>query len=184
MNRHKSLLTVVASLLALLIANPGFTQSAKAVDHEAIEQAAVANLSVHENNVYASAQPTPEQLQQLADAGVRHIINLRPESEQDWDEKSAAEAAGIAYHAIPVAGRADLTLANAEALDNLLASLQGQGVLVHCASSNRVGGLRAITALEKNGSSLEQALAEGRQWGLTGMEPTVREVLEELAADQ
>lgn len=182
MNRHKSLLTVVASLLALLIANPGFTQSA--ADRQTIEDAGVANLSVHDNNVYASAQPTPEQLQQLADAGVRHVINLRPESEQDWDEKSATEAAGMVYHAIPVAGRADLTLENAAALDNLLASLQGQPVLVHCASSNRVGGLRAITALEKNGSSLEEALAEGRQWGLTGMEPTVREVLEELAAGQ
>src|SRR5690606_31664043 len=132
MNRHKSLLTVVASLLALLIANPGFTQSASAVDREAIEQAAVANLSVHENNVYASAQPTPEQLQQLADAGVRHIINLRPESEQDWDEKSAAEAAGIASQALPVAGRAGLTLAHLDALDHLPARPPAPGALVHC----------------------------------------------------
>jgi len=183
MNRHKSLLIVLASLLALLFASPGFTQSGSAVGRQAIEEAGVANLSIHDNDVYASAQPTPEQLQQLADAGVRHIINLRPESEQDWDEKSAAEAAGIVYHAIPVAGMADLTIENAEALDSLLASLQGP-VLVHCASSNRVGGLRAITALDKNGSSLEEALAEGRQWGLTGMEPTVREVLEGLAAGQ
>jgi len=181
MNRPKSLL-IVASLLTLLFASPGFAQGA--ADPQAVEEVGVANLSVHDDSVYASAQPSPEQVQQLADAGIRHIINLRPESEQDWDEKSAAEAAGIVYHAIPVAGRADLTLENAAALDDLLASLQGQPVLVHCASSNRVGGLRAITALTKNGSSLEEALAEGRQWGLTGMEPTVREVLEELAAGQ
>lgn len=183
MNRHAAILTIASCLLALLLAGGSFAQESSRADRQAIEDAGVANLSVHDNNVYASAQPTPEQLQQLADAGVRHIINLRPDSEQDWDEKSAAEALGIQYHSIPVSGRADLTSENAEALDNLLVSLQGQPVLVHCASSNRVGGLRAITAIEKNGNSLEEALAEGRQWGLTGMEPTVREVLEELGTN-
>lgn len=183
MNRHVPLLTVITCLLALLLAGGSFAQQASRADRQAIEDAGVQNLSVHDNDVFASAQPTPEQLQQLAAAGVRHIINLRPEAEQDWDEKSAAEALGIQYHSIPVAGRDDLTSANAEALDNLLATLQGEPVLVHCASSNRVGGLRAITAIEKNGSTVEEALAEGRQWGLTGMEPTVREVLEELGTN-
>ena len=46
-------------------------------------------------------------------------------------------------------------------------------LLVHCASSNRVGALRALTA-SAHGEALESAITTGKTWGLTGLEPAVR----------
>ena len=62
---------------------------------------------------------------------------------------------------------------NAKKLEDLMTSLDGQPLLVHCASSNRVGALRALTA-SAHGEALESAIATGKTWGLTGLEPAVR----------
>lgn len=126
----------------------------------------------------SGGQPSPGQLAAAAAAGVRHIINLRPASEDPgYDEEAEAEALGLRHTRIPVAGGAGLTRANAEALDAALASSEGQPTLVHCASSNRVGALFALRAAWLQGKPVEEALAEGRSTGLTGMEATVRQML-------
>ncbi len=146
------------------------------VDREALEAAQIANFSAPQELVFASGQPTREQIQTLADAGVRHVVSLRADGEIDWDESSLVNAAGMEFHSIPVAGADGVTSDNARTLDQLLAQLDGQPVLLHCGSSNRVGALRAVTARD-SGASLEDALAEGRRWGMTRMEETVREIL-------
>jgi protein tyrosine phosphatase (PTP) superfamily phosphohydrolase (DUF442 family) len=46
-------------------------------------------------------------------------------------------------------------------------------VLLHCASGNRVGALIALGTRLK-GAETEAAIAKGKQWGLTGLEPIVR----------
>lgn len=147
------------------------------LDTAAIESAEIMNLHAPVENVYASGQPTEEQFQLLAKSGVKHIINLRPSSEQQWDEGAYVKSLGMEYHSIPIAGAADLTDENAKTLDQLLSNLEGQPLLVHCASSNRVGGLRAVTENHQNGKSIDEALTEAHKWGLTGMEPAVRGVL-------
>jgi len=157
----------VFSLLASLA-------SAQQLDNAAIQNAAILNLSNPEANVFASGQPTQEQLQLLANSGVKHIINLRPSSEQDWDEAAYVKSLGMEYHNIPVAGADGVSSENAKQLNDLLGSLNGQPLLVHCASSNRVGALRALTASETNGAALESAIATGKSWGLSSLEPMVR----------
>jgi uncharacterized protein (TIGR01244 family) len=149
--------------------------TAQQLDSTAIENAEIMNLRNPEANVFASGQPTQEQLQLLAKSGVKHIINLRPSSEQeDWDEGAYVKSLGMEYHNIPVAGAAGVSSENAQQLNDLLSSLNGQPLLVHCASSNRVGALRALTAGETNGAALESAIATGKSWGLTSLEPAVR----------
>lgn len=147
------------------------------VDRVALEAAEIVNFSTPEEMVFAAGQPTPEQIQTLADSGIRHVVSLRTEGEIDWDESSLVNAAGMEFHSIPVAGAAGVTSENAQSLDQLLAQLDGQPVLLHCGSSNRVGALRAMTARD-GGASLEDALAEGRRWGMTRMEEAVREILQ------
>lgn len=148
--------------------------AAQQLDNAAIANAEILNLSNPEANVFASGQPTQEQLQLLASSGVKHIINLRPSSELDWDEAAYVKSLGMEYHNIPVAGAEGVTSENAQQLNDLLGSLNGQPLLVHCASSNRVGALRALTAGETNGAALESAIATGKSWGLTSLEPMVR----------
>lgn len=136
----------------------------------------VKNIRHSESTIYTGGQPTREQLAALAEAGVRHIVNLRPASELDWDEAAYVQSLGMHYHNLPVAGADDLSASNAEAFSTLLAGFGEQPVLVHCASGNRVGALAAIAASQQ-GAEAEQALEKGRRWGMTRLESTVRERL-------
>lgn len=127
--------------------------------------------------LYTSAQPSKEALKILAKNGVKHVINLRPASELDWDEQAWVESLGMSYHSIPVAGAKGITTENAMKLDALLAKLENETTLLHCSSSNRVGGLRALIEFEANGGNVDAAIEAGRAWGLTGLEGMVREQL-------
>lgn len=149
--------------------------STNRVNKDELAGADISNLSNQSNNTYVSGQPTQQQVAILADAGINHVISLRTEGELDWNESELVESAGMEFHSIPI-GRDGLTSANAQSLESLLASLDGQPVLVHCGSGNRVGALKAITAHD-GGANVDDALAEGQRWGLTGMEPTVRDLL-------
>lgn len=128
---------------------------------------------------YASGgQPDAGQLQAAASAGIKRIINLRPETEDaGYDEPAKAQALGIDYTVLGIAGPGDLSMDNARKLDALLAEGGDTPTLVHCASGNRVGALMALRAAWVQGKPKDQAMATGRRWGLTKMEPLVNQLL-------
>jgi uncharacterized protein (TIGR01244 family) len=127
----------------------------------------------------SSGQPTEDQFRVLADSGIQHVINLRPAGEQDWDEGAFVRSLNMEYHSIPVDTADGITRDNAESLYQLLESLEGQPVIVHCASGNRVGALVALSSAEHEGLDADAAMAKGEQWGLTSprLTPVVRETL-------
>lgn len=130
--------------------------------------------------LHTGGQPSPEQLDELAQSGVRTVIDLRGINEnRGFDERSQAKALGLHYISLPIDGAADLTLANAAALRQALGN--GDGVLLHCGSGNRAGALLAMIAAQHEGASKEEALALGRKAGLTSLEPQVAEKLDALA---
>lgn len=170
--RLAALLACMPLLLACA-SNPG-------VDVDALYEAEIVNLRNPEGAaLLSSGQPSYQQLQIMADAGVRHVVNLRtPQEEVDFDEQAAVEALGMTYHSIPVAGVAGINRENAASLASVLDAAGGEPVLVHCATGNRVGGLMAVQA-HANGSSVEAAVAEGERWGMTstGLQGAVRDSL-------
>lgn len=170
---------VLRHTAALFIALFTAGVQAQYLDESLVSNAGIANLSLPDAQVVASGQPTQEQLQALASAGVKHVINLRPDSEMEFDEKAVVESLGMIYHSLPVAGAADVTRENAAALSQLLEVMGGQPVLVHCSSSNRVGALMAVSAAETRGLSIDDAVTEGQRWGLTRLESAVRAALSE-----
>ncbi len=174
MNVRTPVFAVLISVFALVPAACGPQYQ---VDRDALEAAGIANFNAPEEMVFASGQPTPEQIETLSEAGIRHVISLRTDGEIDWDESGLVNSAGMEFHSIPVAVAGGVTSENAKSLDQLLARLEGQPVLLHCGSSNRVGALRAFSARE-GGASLDDALAQGRRWGMTSMEEAVREILQ------
>jgi len=121
-------------------------------------------------------QPTADDLAAFASAGGALVVNLRNTTEDlGYDEASAAAALGLRYLSIPVAGAAGVTPDNARALAAAIAGVQG-GVMVHCATGNRVGGLFALAAgLE--GAPVDEAIALGRAHGLVSLEAHVRGLL-------
>ncbi|MDE2149483.1 MAG: hypothetical protein KGJ55_06580 [Gammaproteobacteria bacterium] len=127
---------------------------------------------------YAAGQPDARQLRAAGDGGVRRVINLRPPSEDaGYDEAALADELGIDYQVLPIAGTADLTQENVGRFDVLMTRTPSLPTLVHCASGNRVGALVALRRAWLKGDNSEQALAEGRAWGLTKLEAAVRALL-------
>ncbi|HTL95396.1 MAG TPA: protein tyrosine phosphatase family protein [Gemmatimonadaceae bacterium] len=89
----------------------------------------------------AAGQPAASDWKELAAAGVRTVVDLRaPNEPRGHDEPDAVRAAGMAYVAIPVT---QVTLGDEQfdALRTLLRDPSRRPIVVHCASSNRVGAL-------------------------------------------
>ena len=124
---------------------------------------------------YAAGQPTPEQLAELARAGVRTVINLRaPDEPVEFDEATEAARLGLRYVRLPIKGAADLDRERVQAFGRVLDDARREGgVLIHCASSNRVGAMIALDEALNRGCGLDEALERGRAAGLTALEPAV-----------
>lgn len=164
-------------LLSLILGLLSACAQTSVPDAQNPELSSLSNLRNPEAGILSSGQPTEAEFRALARSGVRHIVNLRPASEQpDFDEEALVRSLGMEYHSLPVANGADVTPENARQLEALLSRMGGEPVLLHCATGNRVGALKAMTALQ-NGQDVESAITEGGRWGLTGMAPTVREIL-------
>ncbi len=132
-----------------------------------------------EDGLIGTGQPTTEELQGLANEGVKTLINLRREGEStlpaDW--QAQVEAAGIRYVWMPIAGAPDVNETKARALAEVLKGAE-RPVAIQCGSSNRVGALLALKAKLIDGKSTEEAIAYGKNGGLADLEPHVRSVLE------
>jgi uncharacterized protein (TIGR01244 family) len=91
-------------------------------------------------------------IEALAAAGVRTIVNNRPDGEDPGqlpaaDARRLAEAQGIAYHHIPVTA-ASLSRADVDAFAAVLRSAP-QPAVVHCRSGTRSTLLWALTRLDE-----------------------------------
>ena len=175
MNAFKHLSLYSGFRLVLLIGL--FCLNYASVQAKDITKADIPAFHQASETLYTSAQPSKEALEILAKNGVKHVINLRPASELDWDEQAWVESLGMTYHSIPVAGAKGINTENAAKLDALLAKLKNETTLLHCSSSNRVGGLRALIEFDDNGGDVDAAIDAGKQWGLSGLADKVREQL-------
>lgn len=119
----------------------------------------------------------PEGYRALAEAGFRTFVDLRSDAEARPEARAAAEAAGLVYERVPVAGDADLDLGSARALHALLDDPARGPLVLACASGNRVGALVAVERFWLHGEAAESALALGKAAGLTRLEPAVRQLL-------
>ncbi|MBV8118708.1 MAG: TIGR01244 family phosphatase [Alphaproteobacteria bacterium] len=104
----------------------------------------------------------------LAQAGIRTIINNRPDDEDPGQLPAAearrlAEAHGIAYHHIPVTG-ASLTKDDVEAFAATLRTAP-QPIVAHCRSGTRSTLLWALTRLREGADPLA-LIAEAARHGI------------------
>ena len=110
------------------------------------------------------------------------MINLRtPGEDAGFDEKMAVEALGMSYSNIPVSvGEGGINYDNSQSLQELLNEFGDEGVVVHCATGNRVGALISLSVF-KDGASLDNSIQEGSRWGMTSerLQQVVRDTLSE-----
>ncbi|WP_196138275.1 beta-lactamase hydrolase domain-containing protein [Aliikangiella sp. G2MR2-5] len=164
-------------LLAFVLISP-FCLHAIAWDLEETVSYEMKNARVQNEKLMTGGQPSLKDLGLLKKNGYKVIINLRGEGESaGYNEKEEAERLGMAYVSIPVEGASGVNLENALALDKALKENEGK-VLIHCASSNRVGALMAIIANKVEGKAIEESLEIGRKAGMTRLEEKVKVLLE------
>jgi uncharacterized protein (TIGR01244 family) len=127
------------------------------------------------DGITAAGQPDKAAFAVFAENGYKAVVDLRTAGEaRGLDEQAVVEELGMEYVAFPI-DRDDINFENAQALDELIGSYDAP-VLVHCASSNRVGALLALRA-SLGGADDEVAIEAGKRGGLTRLEGEVREVL-------
>lgn len=126
--------------------------------------------------ITTGGQPSAEALAALADGGFTTVVDLRGlDEDRGYDEAATVEGLGMSYVQLPISGADGVSYENASALDKILADIDGP-VLVHCASSNRVGALLALRA-KMNGADENEALTLGTEAGLKSLQPVVEKVL-------
>jgi uncharacterized protein (TIGR01244 family) len=141
----------------------------------------VNNATFPEPGLMAAGQPNGEQIQLLAEDGYKTIIDLRsPEEARGFDEPEAARQNGLAYVNIPVKAT---TLGHAT-LDRFAEAMEKaeRPILLHCASSMRVGALYYGWLVLEKGVKQEEALKQGKAAGLAS--PEMIDIMNKLIAER
>ena len=159
-------------LLLLVLASP-----AAAGIPETVDPAEIPAYRLLRGDLATAGQPSAEALARLGGMGFRTVVNLRTEGEGATTERAVVEAQGLRYVSIPITPDS-FSRAQAEAVEKVLEDPSAGPVLLHCATSNRVGGVWAVIQATK-GKSVEEALEAGRAAGLHSplVEAAVRRVL-------
>ena len=99
--------------------------------------------------VLTGGQPTREEIEAAAKAGVKTVVNTRTKGESGEipDEEALVEGLGMRYLFIPVGGAEDVTEENARKLLEVLEDPAALPAIVHCRSGRRVGLL--LEAMEE-----------------------------------
>jgi protein tyrosine phosphatase (PTP) superfamily phosphohydrolase (DUF442 family) len=118
--------------------------------------------------------PSEAQLRAAQAAGYKTVVSLLPEVQP---EAAQAQALGLRFVSIPVAGAPDLTERNARALGDAMAEAGSTPLILHCASGNRAGALLALKAFFVDHAAPEAAIQLGESAGLTSLRPAVEAVM-------
>jgi len=177
MLRHAILLTVAVLL------NAGCAVAEEATSPGDVEGpflwGAVPNVT-RLGNLWFAGQPDTAGLEVAKQNGVSVVVNIREPGEVRWDEASAVESLGMSYFSVPVSGWRPYSAQAFDRIAEIVEANSEKQILIHCGSSNRVGGWLAVQLVRREGMSVDEALAVARRAGLN-REPFMRKVRTDLA---
>ena len=169
--------TTMLLLLVLAAASPAGCADGEGVATLKVDLEQVVRLGRVEpvDGVTMAGQPDVAALKVFAENGYVAVIDLRTKDEdRGLDEPAVVAGLGMEYVSMPI-DRDDITIEKARELDALLDAYD-EPVLLHCASSNRIGALIALNFYDETGDA-ELALEMGRAAGMKSLEPLVRKML-------
>ncbi len=118
------------------------------------------------SDVVVGGQPLEAQLEALAIAGYRTIVDTRhPAEPRGFDEKALVRRLGMNYANIPMV---DPVVPDRDfrKLRDILARSENRPAVLHCASGNRVSGLMIPWLILDEGKTHDQALRIAGEAGL------------------
>ncbi len=128
--------------------------------------------------LFRSAQPKPRQVEHVIDAhGVSTIIIAREGTSRNVpDEQVIAERSGATVVVIPIESREPIPDEQIQQFFDIVDNPARRPVLVHCsAGRHRTGLLCALYRIERQGWSVDQAMAEMLSFGFNRESQTVVE---------
>lgn len=130
----------------------------------------LANAACPLPGVVTAGQPTPDELERLAEAGYKTILDLRaPEEPRGYDEEAAARDAKMEYVNIPVTP-ATLADEDFDRFRELMRDPARRPIVVHCGTANRVGALLIPYLILDEGKDPEDAFRVAVDVGLRSQE--------------
>lgn len=162
MTRFALLLT---ALIVVLGAHPTLAQSVQAPFGDKVS-ADIVNYNRASPVIGTAGLLNGDGVAEAKALGFKTIVDLRGPEEGTAAERAAAEAAGIAYVAIPVTTKAPAP-SQVPTFAKVIENPDNWPVLVHCVSANRAGAMWALYRASR-GVPVEVAIEEGRAAGLRG----------------
>lgn len=143
------------------------------------EISGIRNFSRHSESIAFGGAPTDEALASLKEAGFKTILDLRTPEEGTEAERQKVESLGMTYHNIPITP-SSITDEKVEEFSRIVDGAGNKPLLIHCASSNRVGGLWFIHRALADDVPEAESLDEAKKAGLRSpaLEQVVRDYVE------
>jgi protein tyrosine/serine phosphatase len=171
-NYSSTLFAVISLVLAL---------SATAVAQEAqISNVNIKNFGQMDERFFRGGQPKEKQYQELADLGIKTVIDLRDDP-KDY-EKTSVEALGMRYVNIPMSDKDYPETAKIEEFLKLIDDPETGKFYVHCAGGrHRTGVMGAVYRFNHYGWDFEKVYAEMKKydfytrWGHGDMKKFVKD---------
>lgn len=141
------------------------------------------NPTQFENIIFAGAID-PNDAELFRQTGIRTIISLCKQAENDWDESEWAQREGFSLHQLPCGFPIDLPSEQLEQISEILSKASpDHQILFHCGQGGRVGACWAILRTLHQGAPLDEALREAAAIGLR-TEPMIKSVRERILKEQ
>ena len=123
----------------------------------------MSSFSVIGDGNFIGPQPTPQDLEDARQEGIKTVIDLRLPSETETSNETLVRSHGFDYVNIPV-NKAMLSASQIAELNAAMQSKPGP-FLLHCATGLRAALLLALSKAKKNGWSAKQAFAHAQAMG-------------------
>jgi uncharacterized protein (TIGR01244 family) len=153
--------TAAALICAITLtagAIPGHKRTAG--DHVGVD---IENFGKVNDHFYRGAQPKGRNYEQLAALGIKTIVDLRDDAEDD--ARSATERAGMSYINLPMREKSYPQADTAERFLTIVNDQANWPVFVHCAGGrHRTGVMTAIYRMAVDGWGIDQAYREMKQY--------------------
>jgi protein tyrosine phosphatase (PTP) superfamily phosphohydrolase (DUF442 family) len=118
-------------------------------------------------DVVLAGQPSEDALVELSKRGCKTVVSLRMVGEERYDEASICERLGMKFVRLPIGNPGDINEELVSSVCEILCSAKpGAGVLLHCASANRVGAVWLAHRVKQGRMAVSHARAEAAQVGL------------------
>ena len=112
-------------------------------------------------------QPNEDALVELSKRGCKTVVSLRGVGEERYDEASICEKLGMQFVRFPIGNPGDINEELVSGVCEILSSAKpGAGVLLHCASADRVGAVWLAHRVKEGRMAVPQARAEAAKVGL------------------